>query len=109
MTLQRAIVILLAGVKGGCMPFKVLEMQATPNPNAKKFVLDRTISEVPLSFRSPDSTNGNLLAEQLLNLKGVTGLLILNDFVTISKSSEVRWADIISKAKRILAKAAPVA
>ena len=87
------------------MAFKVLSVEETPNPNAKKLVLDRTISRTPLSFRSVESAVGNALAERLMALPGVVGIFMLNDFVTISKSSEARWADISSKARRIVAQA----
>jgi len=87
------------------MPFKVLEVQETPNPNARKLVLDRAIAETPLSFRSSDAAGDHPVAAALFKLNGVTGLLLLHDFVTISKSSDARWADITGKAKRILAKA----
>ena len=87
------------------MPFVVREVQPTPNPNAVKLVLDRTVSPEPQSFHSPDAAKGNDLAERLMALKGVTAVLLLHDFVTLNKSSEARWADITARAKRILAKA----
>lgn len=87
------------------MPFVVREVQPTPNPNAVKLVLDRTVSEEPQSFRTPGAAEGHDLASRLMTLKGVTAVLLLNDFVTINKSPEARWADITSRAKRILAKA----
>ena len=84
------------------MAFKVIAVEQTPNPNARKVVLDGRISETPLSYRTPESAVGNALAEKLMALPGVVGLLMLHDFVTISKSSEARWADISARAKRIL-------
>ena len=87
------------------MPFVVREVQPTPNPNAVKLVLDRTVSAEPQSFRTPEAASGNELAERLMALKGVTAVLLLHDFVTLNKSSEARWADITGRAKRILTKA----
>ena len=84
------------------MAFKVISVQETPNPNARKMLLDRQISEIPLSFRTAEATAAHPLAARLMALPGVVGLLMLHDFVTISKSSEARWADISAKAKRIL-------
>lgn len=85
------------------MPYVVREVQSTPNPNAMKWVLDRTISETPLSFRSEDEAEAHPVARRLMGLKGVLAVLLLNDFVTINKSPEARWADIKNKASRILA------
>ena len=87
------------------MPFVVREVQPTPNPNAMKFVLDRTVSAEPQSFRTAAAAKGNDLAERLIALKGVTAVLLLHDFVTLNKSSEARWADITGRAKRVLSKA----
>ena len=87
------------------MGFTVRESQQTPNPNALKLLLDAEISANPLSFRSADEAKSNPLAAELMAIKGVTSVLILRDFVTINRSPGTRWADITSKAKRILAKA----
>jgi hypothetical protein len=85
------------------MALKVLSVEPTPNPNAKKFVIDRRISETPLSYRTSEAAAKDPLAAKLMALPGVVGLLFLHDFVTVSKSSEARWADISAKAKRIMA------
>lgn len=82
--------------------FKVLAVEQTPNPNAKKFVLDRQVSASPISIRSPGDSANHVMAQRLMSIPGVVGVLLLNDFVTISKSSEARWADITVKAKRIV-------
>jgi hypothetical protein len=84
------------------MPYTVREAQPTPNPNALKLVLDRPIAEAPLSFLSPDAGAGHPLAEQLFAIPGVVSLLFLNDFLTINKSQTAKWADIRTKAERIL-------
>jgi hypothetical protein len=87
------------------MGYTVRESQPTPNPNALKLLLDREISNEPLSFRSADAASNHPLAAELMAIKGVTSILLLHDFVTINRSPRARWADITSKAKRILARA----
>jgi hypothetical protein len=87
------------------MGYAVRESQPTPNPNALKLLLDREISPEPLSFRSVADAANHPLAAELMAIKGVTSVLMLHDFVTINRSPGTRWADITSKAKRILAKA----
>lgn len=84
------------------MAFRVLEVQPTPNPNALKFVLDRPISDLPLSFFSAEAAVGNALAARLFAIPGVVSLLLLGDFVTINKSPQAKWADIRGKAKKVL-------
>lgn len=85
------------------MAFRVKEIQPTPNPNAAKFILDRTISEQSISFLSPESADGHPLASRLFAIPGVSSLLLLGDFVTINKSPKAHWADITGSVKRILA------
>ncbi|HYO07989.1 MAG TPA: NifU N-terminal domain-containing protein [Tepidisphaeraceae bacterium] len=85
------------------MGFRVVEIQPTPNPNALKFVLDRPVSEQPISFFNQAAAAGHPLATELFAIEGVSSLLLLGDFITINKSSEARWADITPKAKVVLA------
>jgi len=84
------------------MGFRVLEIQPTPNPNAQKVVLDRPVSEQPMSFFNAAAASGHPLATQLFAIEGVSTLLLLGDFITINKSPQARWADIMPKAKVIL-------
>jgi hypothetical protein len=86
------------------MGFKVVEIQPTPNPNAAKFVLDREISDRPVSFLTPAEGADHPLASQLFEIQGVTSVLILGDFVTINKTASAEWKQIADKAKEILQK-----
>lgn len=83
----------------------VIDVQPTPNPNALKFVVEGTISNTPLSFFNPDAGREHPLASRLFAIPGVTSLLILNDFVTVSKSADATWKTITPAAKRVLAEA----
>lgn len=85
------------------MPFKVTEVQPTPNPNAVKLILDRAISESPLSFLEPEAGKDHPLASRLFAVEGVAGLLFLGDFVTVTKTPGARWADVTKKVERALA------
>jgi hypothetical protein len=72
----------------------------TPNPNALKFT-------VPDSFDSPKSfaagtVTDDPLAESLLGLAGVTSIFMSADFVTISKTDDAYWDEIVPEATRIL-------
>jgi hypothetical protein len=84
------------------VPFEIREMLPTPNPNAMKFVLDRAISDQPMSFLNGEAAEDHPLAKHLFSIKGVTSVLLLGDFVTINKSSEARWPDIKKNVKHIL-------
>jgi len=87
------------------MGFEVAEVQPTPNPNAAKFVLDRTVADQPASFFNAEAAKGHPLAEQLFQVPGVSSLLLLGDFITVNKRPEANWAEITRKVKRVLADA----
>ena len=85
--------------------FRVLEVQATPNPNAMKFVLNRPISEQPISFFSAEAAKDHALATKLFAIEGVTTLLLLGDFVTVNKAPDASWPQIKRRVQQVLANA----
>ena len=87
------------------MPFDVIDVQATPNPNATKYVLDRPIVETPQSFFNSAAAHGNSLASKLFTIQGVTSVLMLGDFVTINKRPDVKWSQITPAVKQALSEA----
>jgi hypothetical protein len=87
------------------MGFAVREIQATPNPNAMKFVLDAKVSEEPASFYSRTEAAVNPLASKILAIEGVSNVMLLKDFVTVGKSPQARWSDINGRVKLILTQA----
>jgi hypothetical protein len=87
------------------MPFEVVEIQPTPNPDALKFVLDREIASQPTSFFSADAAKEHPVASQLFAIPGVRCLLLLGDFVTVNKQPAERWDGIKRRVREILKKA----
>ena len=87
------------------MSFRVVEIQPTPNPNAAKLVLDRPVSQQPLSFFNAAAAEGYPLAQKLFAIRGVTSLLLLGDFITINKSPDAVWNDITEQAEAVLGSA----
>jgi NFU1 iron-sulfur cluster scaffold homolog, mitochondrial len=85
------------------MPFSIIEVQQTPNPNAAKFVLDQRISEAPVSFLNADQGQSHPIAKQLFAIPGVASLLFLGDFVTVNKIASASWPTIKKKVKQVLA------
>ena len=96
------IVQLNGGVEMG---FEVIEVQATPNPNALKFVLDRAIAPQPISFFNAEAAAAHPMASKLFEISGVTSLLLLGDFVTVNKQPQAKWSTITKKVKRVLSEA----
>jgi hypothetical protein len=89
------------------LAFRVLRIEPTPNPNAAKFVLDRPVSQQPMSFFNSSAAKDFPLAKRLFAIPGVSSLLLLGDFITINKSPEARWDDITDQARAILLSSSP--
>jgi len=72
----------------------------TPNPNAIMLKVQETL--VPSGtheFTNGDDTTSSPLAEALLALEGIELVLIAPRFVTVRKSAEVDWPDLVPDAK----------
>jgi len=85
--------------------FAVREIQPTPNPNAMKFVLDRTIASAPARFYSQEEAVNHPLASRLMAINGVSHVMLLGDFVTIGKDPKARWSDIKPRVSQLLSDA----
>jgi Fe-S cluster biogenesis protein NfuA len=71
---------------------KIIRVDSTPNPNARKFVLDRVVAKSgSLSFNSTDEAKSHLLAAQLFGLPGVISVFIHGDFVAVNKDDATEW------------------
>jgi hypothetical protein len=84
------------------MAYVVTEFQETPNPNAVKCVLDRTIATVPRSYRDATEAKNDAIALALFGLAGVTNLLFIDNWVSVGKTSKTSWASLKTGIRRIL-------
>ncbi len=73
-----------------------LYMEANPNPNSLKFVANFMLADEGVSFDYPDaaSAKDSQLALELFNFAAVQRVFIASNFVTVTKSEEVEWAEI---------------
>jgi hypothetical protein len=66
--------------------------QDTPNPNARRLVLDRPVQESPRGRYFTDSRAcDEPLARAILDLPGVVGVMLLPNSVTVNKANEASW------------------
>jgi hypothetical protein len=68
-----------------------VQVQQTPNPNARKFTLPARIFPSPLSFASSDAAAAHPLAAAIFALGGVYNVFMVQDFVTVNKLPDVDW------------------
>ncbi|MGY6742355.1 MAG: NifU family protein [Cecembia sp.] len=71
-------------------------MEANPNPNSLKFVVNFMLTDDGISFDYPssESTENSPLAKELFNFAAVERVFITSNFVTVTKKEEVEWPEI---------------
>lgn len=73
-----------------------VEVEGTPNPHAAKFTLDRPLPlDESRSYFDAESAEGDPLAESLFEIEGVRALLMVDNFVTVTKAEDVAWDDLV--------------
>ena len=81
----------------------LIRPQATPNPEALKFVIDRAITEgQTVHFTGVGLVRGSELARGLFELEGVREVFIGPDFITILKESGYEWKELASSVVCVL-------
>ncbi|MDB4948377.1 MAG: Scaffold protein Nfu/NifU [Gemmatimonadetes bacterium] len=86
------------------MPKARVVFQPTPNPQAGKFTVDRTLVEGRRgrTFDTAEAAAGNPLAERLLAEPGVVSVFIVADFVTVTKRPDADWKELAARVKAVL-------
>lgn len=70
-------------------------VEPTPNPNSLKFVVGRQIvSSGPYEFAKAADAEKSKLAQDLFGIKGVEGVFIGSNFVTVRKDEDAAWDEI---------------
>lgn len=71
--------------------------QATPNPNAGKFVVGRPVvsSGGSLSFFSAEQAGEDPIGSALFGIAGVASVFMVEDFVTVTKTPEAGWTELV--------------
>jgi NFU1 iron-sulfur cluster scaffold homolog, mitochondrial len=72
---------------------------ATPNPNAGKFTVGRTIVDgrSSRSFYTAEQAAADPIAAALFELDGVASIFMVEDFVTVTKEPAADWSDLIPR------------
>ena len=71
-----------------------VQTEITPNPNSLKFLPGKTVSNHgSFEVNKKEETNNELL-RNLLSIKGVEGIFLGKDFISINKYKDVSWDEI---------------
>ena len=88
------------------MPETNVRFSPTPNPNAGKFTLDRKVVEgnASKSFYGAAHAATDPIAGALFGLEGVASVFMVDDFVTVTKTPDADWSDLVPAVVQILEK-----
>ena len=75
-----------------------IEVEGTPNPSAAKFVLEQgTLGEESRSYFSAADAEGDPLAKRLFGIQGVRALLMVDNFITVTRAEDTAWDEIVEE------------
>ena len=71
-----------------------IQTEITPNPNSLKFLPGKVVSSKgSFEIKKNEQTNNDLV-RNLLSIKGVEGIFLGKDFISINKYEEISWDEI---------------
>lgn len=81
-----------------------IDIEYTPNPNARKFVLEKNVLiKGSKQFNNSTEAENDSLASALFEIDGVESIFFFSNFITISKSdSDSNWRVIESEVKKVV-------
>src|SRR5205085_12103313 len=75
---------------------KIADIQETPNPNAVKFILKEPVSYgTSHSFKSAEFAAEDKLAKSLFELGDVVSVFYMDKMITVEKTDEADWDEIL--------------
>lgn len=81
-----------------------VSFENTPNPQAGKFTVGRTLVEGRhgRTYDSAGSAAGDPIAAALMALDGVRSVFMVADFVTVTKAPEASWGDLAPRVQEAI-------
>ncbi|MDC3074034.1 NifU family protein [Candidatus Pelagibacter sp.] len=71
-----------------------VQTEVTPNPNSLKFLPGKNVSNSgPYEITNKDQIN-NELVKNILSVKGVEGIFLGKDFISVNKNDQITWDEI---------------
>jgi Fe-S cluster biogenesis protein NfuA len=88
---------------------KIAEIEDTPNPNAKKFILKEPLTwGITRSYESAGQAEDDLLAASIFDIEHVTNVFYVDRWLTVTQDGRADWKPLLHRvADRI--RAAPAA
>jgi len=77
-----------------------VRVDRTPNPNAMKFTSARKLFDGRVIAKKGDDVQSALVKE-LLDLEGVDNIFGYEDFITVNKTFDADWNDLLPKIEAV--------
>ena len=71
-----------------------VQTETTPNPNSIKFLPGKTVSKNGSYEINKNDNIENELIKNLLSIKGVEGIFLGKDFISINKYDDIEWDEL---------------
>jgi len=80
-----------------------LYTESTPNPATMKFVVNRILLKgLSVDYTNIKETDGAPFANALYGFEYVTGIFIKNNFVTVAKTEDKDWQEVIPEIREFI-------
>ena len=77
---------------------KIVEIEGTPNPNARKFVLREPLTwGVKRSYDNAEEAKDDPLAAVLFGIPHVTNVFYIDNWLTVTQDGGADWQDLLRK------------
>lgn len=83
------------------MPYQIKQVEQTPNPRARKLIVEPSPGSIRSYFKAEDA-QGDLLGEAIFGVAGVTNVLIHAAFVSVSIGADADWKSVIRELRATL-------
>ena len=71
-----------------------VQTEITPNPNSLKFIPGKSVSLIGPIEITDISRTSNELIRNILSIKGVKGVFLSDDFISVNKQNDFVWEDL---------------
>ena len=80
---------------------KIAEIEPTPNPNARKFVLKEPLTYgVSRSYDSAGMAEGDPLARAIFEIPHVTNVFYVDHWITVTQDGDGNWDELLREVAR---------
>lgn len=75
---------------------RIAEIEFTPNPNARKFILrDPLTYGITRSYENAEQALGDELAQKLFEIPHVTNVFYVDHWLTVTQDGRAHWPDLL--------------